>query len=201
VVSYDRLIDETWTGGRRQKRRWSLRDAEFAVRETVEAAAFLATRREQVAPRALVLACQGVDAAQYRECAAEVLRHARPGDWLGLGGWCLLGRARSHLPAFWRTCRAVLPLAADAGLARAHLFGVLWLPALGGLLWLADRTGLVVSCDSAAPVLACTRGDPKKAGCRAPTWRENVAWWRGALAGLRGGPHYSEPPPEEPSLF
>lgn len=196
VVSYDRLIDETWAGGRRKKRRWTLRAAESAVRETVEAAAFLASRRREAAPRALVLAAQGVDHIQYADCARGVLRHALPGDWLGLGGWCLLGRARTLLPEFWRTLRRVLPAAAAAGLRHAHLFGVLWLPALGGLLWLCDRLGLGCSVDSAAPVLACTRGDPRKAGRRAAGWRENVTWWRAALAGLRDGRHYREPPRE-----
>lgn len=196
VVSYDRLIDETWVAGKRHKRRWTVQAAEGAVRETVDAAAYLASQRSRLAPRELVLATQGVDAVQYAECAAAVLAHAQPTDWLGLGGWCLLGRAKSLLPEFWRTCRRVLPLAAASGLRKVHLFGVLWEPALGGLLWLCDRLGLRASCDSAAPVLACTRGNAKKAGCRAPGWRENVAWWQDRLAGLRALPAYREPPRE-----
>lgn len=196
LVSYDRLIDETWVAGTRHKRRWSLRDAAGAVRETVEAAAYLSSRRRQLSPRSLVLACQGVECGQYAECAALVLRHAGPGDWLGLGGWCLLGRAKTLLPEFFRTLRLVLPLAAGAGVRRVHLFGVLWEPALGGMLWLCDRLGLSASCDSAAPVLACTRGDARKAGCRRPHWRDNVAWWRGALSSLRTSRHYAEPPRE-----
>jgi hypothetical protein len=201
LVSYDRLIDEVWEAGpgglglARHKPRWNVAEAEGAVRETVEAARYLAARRAALAPRALVLACQGVDAAQYRECAAEVLRAAAPGDWLGLGGWCVLGRWRRRwLPAFWETLHACLPLAARAGVRRVHLFGVLWPPALGGLLWLADRRGLAVSTDSSAPLLAATRADPTKAGLRAPTCHGNVAWWRHALGGLRGSPFYREPP-------
>lgn len=196
LVSYDRLIDETWQGGQREKRRWSLAAAKEAVRETVEAAAYLSSRRPGLAPRQLVLACQGVESGQYRECAQGVLRHAAPGDWLGLGGWCLLGRAKKLLPEFLRSCRATLPLAADAHVARVHLFGVLWEPALAALLWLCDRVGLECSCDSAAPVLACTRGDPHKAGCRAPGWRENVARWQAVVSGLRESRHYREPPRE-----
>jgi hypothetical protein len=199
LVSYDRLIDEVWATGpvgpARHQRRWTVDAAESAVRETVEAARYLAARRARLAPRALVLACQGVDAAQYRECMAEVLEVAAPADWIGLGGWCILGRWRRRwAPAYWETLRTCLPLIARAGPRRVHLFGVLWAPALGGLLWLADRHGLAVSTDSSAPLLAATRPDPRKAGLRAASCLGNVAWWRGTLAALRASPHYREPP-------
>jgi hypothetical protein len=201
LVSYDRLIDEIWTPGpdglglARHKRRWTVAAAEGAVRETVEAARYLVAQRVRLAPRRLVLACQGVDAVQYRECVAEVLKVTTPGDWLGLGGWCVLGRWRRRwLPAFWETLHACLPLVSSAGIRRVHVFGVLWPQALGGLLWLADRHGLAVSTDSSAPLLAATWPDPKKAGVRAATYRGNVAWWRRRLATLRGSPHYRAPP-------
>jgi hypothetical protein len=115
LASYDRLIDEKYRGGARRKERWTVAAAELAVRETVEAARFLAGERERVAPRTLVLACQGVDAAQYEDCVNEVLKVARPGDWIGLGGWCILGRFTSWLPVFWETLRRILPLVASAG--------------------------------------------------------------------------------------
>lgn len=179
IVSYDRLIGTA--------------AADSAVRETVDNAAFLCSRREDLAPRKLVLACQGMESGQYAECASGILRHATPPDWFGLGGWCLLGRAKTLLPEFLRTCRIVLPLVAAAGLRHCHLFGVLWEPALGALLWLCDQLGLSASCDSAAPILACTRGDARKAGCRAKGWRANVAWWQARVAGLRQSPCYREP--------
>jgi hypothetical protein len=199
LASYDRLIDEVWTPGpaglARHKRRWTAAAAESAVRETVEAARYLAAQRARLAPRRLLLACQGVDAAQYRECVAEVLKVASPADWIGLGGWCILGRwRRCWAPAFWETLRACLPPIAHAGVRRVHLFGVLWPPALGGLLWLADRHGLAVSTDSSAPLLAATWPDPKRAGMRAATHRGNVVWWRHALASLRTSPYYRAPP-------
>jgi hypothetical protein len=195
LVSYDRLIDEKWDGGVRWKERWTAREADAAVRETVEAARHLAAQRARLAPRRLVLACQGVDAAQYAECVAGVLEVARPGDWLGLGGWCVLGRwQRRWLPAFWATLHAVLPRIAARGVGHVHVFGVLWLPALGGLVWLADRHGLTVSADSSAPLLAATWPDARKAGLRTAGWRANVAWWRRTLAGLRATAHYRRPP-------
>jgi hypothetical protein len=193
LVSYDLLIDEVWTGRTRRKRRWTVAQADRAVRVTVEAAAYLSSRRRDLAPRSLVLACQGVDAVQYAECVRGVLPHARPGDWLGLGGWCVLGWFRTWLPEFWRTLRAALPMTAAAGLSRVHVFGVLYRPALGGLLWLADRHGLAVSTDSSGPVLQTTWKDQKRAGSARPTWEENVVYWREALAGLRASEWYREP--------
>jgi hypothetical protein len=202
LVSYDRLIDEVWTTGpigrrrpTRHKRRWTVAAADAAVAETIEAARFLAAQRTRLVPRTLVLACQGVDAAQYRECVAEVLKVATPRDWIGLGGWSILGRyQRQWLPAFWQTLSTCLPMIAAAGVPHVHVFGVLWPPALGGLLWLADRHGLTVSTDSSEPLLAATWADPKKASVRAATYRGKVAWWRLALATLRTSPFYREPP-------
>src|SRR5262245_50671233 len=120
LVSYDLLIDEKWTGGQRRKERWSVREADRAVRVTIDAAAFLAARRAVLAPRRLILACQGVDHVQYAECARGVLAHARTGDILGLGGWCILGQCRRWLPTFWAAMRAVLPHVAAAGLDEVH---------------------------------------------------------------------------------
>jgi hypothetical protein len=194
LSSYDLLIDETWVNGRRSKRRWSVRDADWAVRETVDAAAFIATERDRLQPRTLVLGVQGVDAIQYTECVCEVLRVAQPGDTIGLGGWCILGRFTSWLPEYWTTMRAILPLIAHAGISHVHLYGVLYQPAVGGLVWLADQYGISVSNDSAAPVLAATRGDPKKAGMRAADWRSNVAWWQTAMRDIRNSQYYREPP-------
>lgn len=195
LVSYDRLIDETWVGGERTKRRWNVKQADSAVRETVDAADYLASRRADLAPRKLILSAQGVDAIQYAECAAGVLGKAKPGDILGLGGWCILGRMTSYLPELWRTIRLVVPMTAVAGLDWIHIFGVLYLPALGGLLWLADQYNIRVSTDSTAPVLSCAYRDPKKAGVRVPGgWRANAEWWRRELADLRQSKYYREPP-------
>jgi hypothetical protein len=206
LVSYDLLIDEKATpGGGRRKERWSVRAAERAVRVTVDAAAFLAGRRDRLAPRKLLLACQGVDAQQYAECAAGVLGHATPADWFGLGGWCVLGWFRSWIPVFWAAMRRTLPMVAAAGLRRVHLFGVMYQPVLGGLLWLCDRHGLGLSTDSSGPALQALWKDRVRAGAYAATWEENVAEWQRRLAGLRQSPHYREPPQgrswRQPTLF
>jgi hypothetical protein len=200
-VSYDLLIDEKWTGGRRRKERWSVAEADRAVKVTVEAAAYLASQREALSPRSLVLAAQGVDGVQYAECISGVLAHSTPADTIGLGGWCILGRWTSWLPTFWDAMRQSLPLIADAGVKTVHIFGVLYRPALGGLLWLADQYGLSVSTDSSAPILQTTWKDQKKAGSLAPTWEENVAAYKQRLATLRQSPYYCEPKESERVLF
>lgn len=194
VVSYDLLIDEKWVGGKKRKERWSVAEADEAVRVTVDAAAYLSAQRDRLAPRRLVLACQGVDAGQYAECAAGVLAHCRPGDVFGLGGWCILGLFRSWLPTFWEAMRRVLPMVANAGLDRVHIFGVMWQVPLGGLLWLADQYGLAVSTDSKKAAMDCTWKDLKRSGAREPTWEKNCEWWTRELAGLRESPFYQEPP-------
>ncbi len=194
IVSYDRLIDETWVAGERHKRRWSVQQAESAVVETIDAAHYLASQRQQLAPRRLILSCQGVDAAQYEECAIDVLKAATPADWIGLGGWCILGIQRSLLPTFWATLYRVLPRIADAGMRHVHIFGVTWFPPLGGLIYLADQYGLTVSTDSTGPVLSCTWKNKKKSGARCDYWRDNVAWWIDALGNLRTTAYYKAPP-------
>lgn len=194
LVSYDRLIDEKWTAAGKKKVRWSVREADSAVRETVDAAAYLSSRREALSPRGLILACQGVDATQYAECATGVLAHCRPGDVFGLGGWCILGIQRSWLPTFWAAMRRVLPMVRAAGLSQVHIFGVMWRPALGGLLWLADQEGLAVSTDSSSPVLAACWKSATPSNKKCDRWEDNVTWWRRELSWLRHSEFYREPP-------
>lgn len=197
LVSYDLLIDEKWTPKGKIKERWTVAEADRAVRVTVEAASYLASQRDRLAPRRLVLACQGVDHIQYAECAAGVLAHCRPSDIFGLGGWCILGMQPSWLRTFWGAMRRTLPLVAAAGLTEVHIFGVMWRVPLGGLVWLADRHGLKVSTDSKKAAKDCvwkTEAEAKKAGRRRETWEENIAWWQTELANLRSSRFYREPP-------
>jgi hypothetical protein len=97
LVSYDRLIDEKWIAGERHKQRWSVAEGDSAVAETVAAAQCLASQRANLAPRRLILSCQGVDAYQYQECVSEVLKVATPADWIGLGGWCIIGMRHNDI--------------------------------------------------------------------------------------------------------
>jgi len=196
VVSYDLLIDEKWIAGKKRKERWSVSNADAAVRVTVDAAAYLACQRKRLAPRQVVLACQGVDACQYAECASGVLTHTQPGDVFGLGGWCILGMRRRWLPTFWDAMRRTLPQVKAAGLSRVHIFGVMWPHALGGLVWLADRLGLVVSTDSKKAASDCTwlTASWKRTGRKCERWEDNVVWWKRERANSRTSKWYREPP-------
>ena len=139
-ASYDVLIDETWiekaTGLSRIKKRWSETDADLAVEETVAAAAYLNEHRNGIA---CVMSAQGVSPKQYLACTERILRYMRPGDILGLGGWCILGLRRSLLPVFRQTMRLVIPLLKREGISRVHIWGVCFAEALGELLWLCDH--------------------------------------------------------------
>lgn len=194
LVSYDCLIDETWVGDVRQKRRWSLKDAESAIEETVAAAQYLSTKRQELSPRKLVLTAQGVDSVQYTECASRILQYAVPDDWFGFGGWCIIGRNQRMLPEFQRTIAQVMPLVKAKGIKHVHLFGVLWFPALGSLLYVADQHGITVSTDNKRPVNDVVRKDHKRAGVRLPYWRDNVRWWQEACQAMRWLPEYKAPP-------
>jgi hypothetical protein len=194
LVSRDTLIDEKWCGKARHKERWTVAEADRAVRTTVDAAAYLSRQRERLCPRRLVLACQGVDAGQYSEAMSGVLAHAQPGDWIGLGGWCILGWFRSWIPVFWATAHQVIPMIATHGIRHVHIFGVLYRPVLGGLLWLCDQHGLSLSTDSSGPVLQPSWPNQRKAGALAATWEQNVIEWQQRLAALRESEYYREPP-------
>ncbi|MEI6043494.1 MAG: hypothetical protein WCS37_03775 [Chloroflexota bacterium] len=199
LCSYDLLIDETWVFGKKEKRRWTIEAAEWAVRETVLSANYLALQRERLPGQKLILTGQGVDALQYSECACEILKVAQPQDWFGFGGWCIVGRYRSLLPEFFKTLALVLPMVKRAGLAHCHLFGVTYLPALGGLLYMADLFGLTVSTDGTKPIKDClwlSTFNRQKAGCKVASgyWRDNVRWWQDACFNLRSSPYYMMPP-------
>lgn len=194
LASRDRLIDEKNVNGKRKKQRWTVEEAESAVEETIEGAAFFDAHRATLAPRKLIMGCQGVDAQQYEQCAEGVLKHCKPGDIFGLGGWCILGLFRSWLPTFWDTIRRVVPMIASAGLVKVHIYGVMWRVPLGGLLWLCDRHKLILSTDSKKAAGDLTFPDPKKAGALATTWEENCRLWQQRLANLRRSEFYREPP-------
>lgn len=154
-ASYDLLIDEVWHEGERggtlarTKRRWSETQAEFAVEETIHAAAFLSSHRNGLP---CVLSAQGVSARQYQRCAEKILPYLHDGDLFGLGGWCITGKLPAQmLPVFKETMHLVIPFLGREGVKRVHLWGVCYAPALGELLWLCDQWGIVLSTDSMGP--------------------------------------------------
>ncbi len=173
-ASYDVLIDETWSEDAsgwlvRQKRRWSEAEAQQAVDETVAAAAYLDRHRNGLA---CILSAQGVTPRQYLQCAQRLLPYLKPdlGDVFGLGGWCILGRLPSLLPAFGETMRVLVPFLKREGVKRLHIWGVCFAEALALLLWLCDHDevgnldeqhALLLSTDSVGPSTRPVKKNPK----------------------------------------
>ena len=157
LASYDLLIDETWLDGERSKQRWSHTAAEYAVRETVNAAAYLTTQRRRLRrvfghPIGLVLSAQGVEVEQYMQCAAQILPYMEEGDIFGLGGWCITGLLPSiMLPCFKQVMSELIPFLALHGIKRVHVWGVIMPEALAFLLALCAFYGIQPSTDSSGP--------------------------------------------------
>lgn len=169
-------------------------DADIATNLTVNAAKYIASQRQYLQPRHLILGCQGIDAQHYYQCLLRVLEYSAVGDWCGLGGWSTLGCYRSLLPTFYETLHECIPLIAESPIGHVHLYGVCLEQALAPLLWFADRYQITVSCDSNRPLLDLTRRDRKRAGVRADRWRENVQWWIKYCGSMRSSKFYKEPP-------
>jgi hypothetical protein len=170
-ASYDLLIDETWKDEFRQKERWSEQAGMFAVKATVEAAAYLDAHRSRGI--GCVMSAQGVTVEQYVECTEKVLQYVDVDqDIFGLGGWCILGKRSSLLPLFRETMQQVIPLVASHKVKRVHIWGVCFTEGLGPLLWLCDQYGLQLSTDSVGPSTRPTRGEWGYGSWRDPSYRK-----------------------------
>jgi len=205
------LIDEKWEGGKRYKARWTERDAEDAVSETVRAASYLARHRTGVK---LVLSAQGVSASQYLRCTQHIVPLLSPGDVFGLGGWCITGKLPAQmLPVFRETMRLVIPFLGREGVKQVHIWGVCYAKALGELLWLCDEYGIALSTDSAGPSIRPAMGSWGYAEWRDPTYQRppveirgserarHVAATREWLEGFRATPHYVPLQPRQMKMF
>jgi hypothetical protein len=154
-ASYDLLIDEMWSESEgcgvliRRKQRWTETAAEEAVRETVQAARFLAAHRNGLP---CILSAQGVTPHQYLRCVQQIVPLMQKNDILGLGGWCVVGKVPAQLlPVFRETMALLLPFLGREGISRVHLWGVIFAQALASLLWLCDQYGITLSTDSIGP--------------------------------------------------
>lgn len=205
-ASYDVLIDEVWEGVLRHKRRWSVADAEGAVDTTVAAAQWLHAHRDYTTTPRLILSAQGVDAAQYLDCARRVMPYMRDGDIFGLGGWCIIGKMpRVMMPTFEAAAALVIPFLGREGVKRVHIWGVCYAPALGRLLAACDDAGIDLSTDSAGPMLRPTLGQwgydhwwrriekPKGQAAMSDMMTRHVAATRDWLNTLRQSKHYRLP--------
>lgn len=196
LASNDRLIDEKHIDGKKIKQRWTVEEGELAVKQSIAAAKYLASQRDLLGDRILVLGCQGVDAIQYTQCVKQILELACPSDWIGLGGWCILGRQQKWMSTFRQTLINIIPIIARSPIKHVHIYGVMFEPALGNLLWMCDKYGLTLSTDSRKALSDCRwkkEEDRIKAGARKPYWQDNVKYWKQHLANFRQTPFYRSP--------
>ena len=205
IASYDLLIDEKWIDGSKVKQRWQEDEAWIAVEETVKVAFYLASQRKVLSPRKLILGCQGVTARQYKSCVKQVLLVAQKEDWIGLGGWCILGKQQSWFNEFQKTLLETIPLIAKSPVSHVHLYGVMWLPALGVFQAICDDYGITCSTDSKRPLSDCKwkkEGGRKRAGVKVSSgyWRDNVKWWQDTCYQIQQT-HYYKYPSAQLDLF
>lgn len=165
------------------------------LKETIANARFLASRRESLAPRQLMLICQGKDPQQYAECLSRILEFAQPCDMIGFGGWSWLGRRRSRngLNRFLETISLCVPLLEQAGVQELHLMGVAWRAALGPLLYLCDRTGIRLSADTTTLVRAAVTTNKSKVGIWHLDPYVDMALKKTAISTIRDSAYYAEP--------
>ena len=124
IVSYDHLVDEQMVDGVQIKVRVDRDTGKRYVDETVEAAAYLASRRSDLGDRKLILSCQGTDDKQYLDCLDAILDIAKPGDIIGFGGFCILSKNKVYEEEFYRVVTKGIPKIRDAGIDRVHIFGM-----------------------------------------------------------------------------
>lgn len=125
IVTYDCLlgVDEAVVNGKRVKRRGTDETAAPAVEATIRGAEAYAKRRGDIGTK-VAWAAQGASTAQYLQCVREVLQFAQPGDWLALGGFCIVGMQPSLKPLLYAAARGAIPLAREAGCSCVHILGV-----------------------------------------------------------------------------
>lgn len=149
LTGVDEAIDEQ---GRRVKRRGTRETAAEAVRETLVSARHYHARRDRL-PGGIAYACQGIDPAQYAECAEQLIPLIDParGDLFAFGGFCIVGLKPALKPVLYETLAAVLPRLARAGIPRAHILGVTVADAIAEAARIARPYGVRLSTDSSGP--------------------------------------------------
>lgn len=152
IVSYDHLVDEQYDEKNDQqfKKRVSAKTSRKYVRETIEAARFLAGHREELAPRKLILSCQGTTVRQYLYCINKVLEVAEEDDIIGLGGFCIISRSKAYEEQFYEIINKAFPKIRERGIKRVHIFGVGMFRALIQADLCAHANGLECSYDTSS---------------------------------------------------
>ncbi len=176
IASYDRLINEKCLVGR-PSTCWSDAEADRAVTETIDAAAYISHLRNTISgifmhPVGVILTAQGIDAEQYLRCAAAIAPMLSRHDVLELGGFAATGLfPGSMLPPFREIIRKVIPYLSSYDIKRIHIWGVCLATALAELLALCKRYGIALSTDSSGPQRRPILGQWGYASWYDPTYR------------------------------
>jgi hypothetical protein len=128
------------------------------VNETIEAAQYLSNQRERLGKRKLILSCQGVSENQYLRCINEVTEVARPGDIIGLGGFCIISQSKEVEHQYYAIIKKAFPILHELGLNRIHIFGLGLFRTLVQTDIYARMHGIEVSYDTSSPELNATMG-------------------------------------------
>lgn len=94
------------------------------VEETIKGNEFLASKREELKPRQLVLVIQGNTVEEFLYCLTETLKFAQAEDCIGFGGVATAGRNKTIKERLITNFRNSLPLLKQKGIKDIHLFGV-----------------------------------------------------------------------------
>jgi hypothetical protein len=151
VMTYDMLVgvDETIVNGKRVKQRGDEKSAAYAVAETIRSARHYHAQRERIRG-AIAYAAQGATPAQYLACTEALLPLLRPErDWYAFGGFCIIGRMpKRMMSVFEQTLDLVMPRLKEGGIARAHILGVCYPPAIALATQYECAYGVALSTDS-----------------------------------------------------
>lgn len=136
------------------------------VEETIKANQYLASKREELKPRQLVLMVQGVTTREYIHCLTETLKIATPEDCIGFGGVALAGKINDLKFKLWDAFKIGLPVIYNSGIKDIHIFGVGTFSVLKEIsniketfrLLGIDVDHLNISCDTSSFELNSTMG-------------------------------------------
>lgn len=153
MIHYDQMlgVDEAYTeDGRKIKTRGTRETARPAIQATLESAQYYTSQRHRIRG-ALAFAAQGIDPDQYiDECVLPLFDLMQPGDWLALGGFCIIGMRPKLIPHFCETLERVIPLCKARGIVRIHILGVCVAGPIRFAAKQSRKHGIEISTDSSS---------------------------------------------------
>jgi hypothetical protein len=137
------------------------------VEETIKANHFLASKREELKPRQLVLMIQGMTTREYIHCLVETLKVATPDDCIGLGGVAMSGRVNDIKFKLLDSFKIGLPVIYNNKIKDMHIFGVGTFKVLKEIAEIKDvlkmagvnADDLNISCDTSSFEIMSTMGN------------------------------------------